>query len=173
MDINKGLTDKERRRLRVEHASSHKLLKRIAIAMDHYFLDPVIGFLFPGFGDFTALLLSIPYIWFSLTVVRSIPLTMAVMYNMLIDVLVGFIPVLGDILDIFDRSYWKNYLLITAFVEEDKATIIEVRKKALFFSIAVVLLLLIIGLLLFSLYKTFGWVATALLGLWEVIIAYF
>lgn len=75
--------------------------------------------------------LAMPFIYYSLCVVRSIPLTLAVIYNVLLDVLIGAIPFVGNVLDIFKRSYLSNLRLITGYIEDDKEIISKVRKKAL------------------------------------------
>lgn len=130
--------------MRVKQSFSYRILDTIARWMDNYFLDPIIGFLFPGFGDVVSGVLSAPYIYFSLTVVRSVPLTLAVTFNVLLDMLIGSIPFLGDVLDIFDRSYRKNYRLITGFVEGDKRMISEVNRKTAWMIIAIILCLVLI-----------------------------
>ena len=66
--------------------------------MDRYYLDALIGVI-PGWGDAIALLSVVPFVYFSLRVIRSIPLTLAVLNNALRDVLMGMIPFfVGDII---------------------------------------------------------------------------
>ena len=98
--------------------------------MDKYYLDPLIGLIPGGVGDTISSLLAFPFIYYSLCVVKSIPLTLAVIYNILIDVMLGAIPVIGNVFDIFKRSYVDNLKLITGYIEDDKEIISKVRKKA-------------------------------------------
>ena len=63
--------------------------------------------------------------------VKTAKLTLAVIYNVLLGVLIGAIPFVGNVLDIFKRSYLNNLRLITGYIEDDKEIISKVRKKAL------------------------------------------
>ena len=111
--------------------SSYRIMVKTAKYMDQYYLDPLIGLIPGGVGD----VLRVPWPCRSSTtvcrVVRSIPLTLAVIYNVLLDVLIGAIPFVGNVLDIFKRSYLSNLRLITGYIEDDKEIISKVRKKAL------------------------------------------
>ena len=54
---------------------------------------------------------------------------MTILRNILIDILVGIIPYLGIILDVFHKSYRKNFNLIVGFVNDDRNIIREVNQK--------------------------------------------
>jgi hypothetical protein len=84
--------------------------------------------------------LSVPFLFVSLFKVRSISLTLAVLYNIMVDCFIGLTPVLGDILDVLYRSYAKNYRLIVGFVEDDAEVIDEVRRSAWKSAIMIVIL---------------------------------
>lgn len=135
---------KEAKRQRMMERSSYRLMASTAKYMDKYFLDPIIGFLIPGVGDLLTSALALPFVYYSLCVVKSIPLTLAVINNILIDTMIGCIPWVGDILDIFKRSYVDNLRLITGFIEDDKEIINKVRKKALATAIVIVILCCVI-----------------------------
>ncbi len=121
---------KLQRQMEIEKSISYRLIKGISTLMDKHFLDPIIG-LFPGAGDVLSSLASIPFIYVSLFKVRSIPLTLAVLSNTLIDVLIGLIPFwIGDFCDCFYHSNLKNFKLITGFVEDDKEIIDQVNRRA-------------------------------------------
>lgn len=115
----------------VKSSGEYKLLKNISLFMDTFFLDPILGFFVPGLGDVITATLTIPFIYTSIFKLRSVPLTLAIVYNSLIDMLVGLVPVVGDIGDIIIRSYKKNYKLIVGYVEEDPEVMYEIRDKAL------------------------------------------
>ena len=121
---------KEQERVAKKEAKREKMVKT-AKYMDKYYLDPLIGLIPGGVGDVLSSSLAMPFIYYSLCVVRSIPLTLAVIYNVLLDVLIGAIPFVGNVLDIFKRSYLSNLRLITGYIEDDKEIISKVRKKAL------------------------------------------
>lgn len=126
------IRDKEERRRVLEEDDSYVLVRGIATLMDKWFLDPIIGFFIPAFGDALTSVMTLPYIYVSLFKIKSIPLTLAIIYNALMDALIGSIPFfIGDVLDALHRSYKKSYALIVGFVEDDKNVIREVNGKAL------------------------------------------
>lgn len=136
--------EKERKRRVIETETSYVIIKSISKLMDGFYLDAILGFFIPGIGDILNAILTIPFIFVSLFKVKSITLTLAVIYNSLIDIAIGMIPILGDICDIFIRSYKKNYRLIVGYVEDDQEIIKQVRKDALKTIIIIGILCLII-----------------------------
>ena len=135
---------KEEKLRELQESDSYKLISFITTLADKYFLDPIIG-LFPVVGDFITSVVGLPFIYVTLVKVRSIPLTLAVIYNYLIDMLLGCIPFwIGDILDIFNRAHIKNMKLITHYVQDDKETVNEVNSKALRTTILIVILSIVI-----------------------------
>ena len=140
------LTEKKlQRRLYLEqHSKSYRLIKTLTKWMDNYYLDPILG-LIPTAGDLISATLVIPYLYVSLFKVRSVPLTLAILCNLLMDVAMGIIPFwIGDILDFFHKSYVRNYELIVGFVEGDKKIIHKVNKRALWMIFLIVLLCFLI-----------------------------
>ena len=73
------------KRQQILQSTSYKMLERIAIYMDTYHLDPIIG-LIPGIGDLISAILAIPFIYYSLFTLKSIPLTLAIINNILLDI---------------------------------------------------------------------------------------
>ena len=129
---------------------TYHLILGIAKVMDKCYLDPVIGFLLAGAGDTLTTVMTLPYLYFSLFKVKSVPLTLAVLCNALLDMLIGMVPFfIGDVLDVFYRSYSRSSRLITGFVEKDEAVMKEVNRKAWLMGFAVVLL----SCLLYGLFK--------------------
>ena len=119
--------------------------------MDRYYLDALIGFV-PGWGDAIAVLSVVPFIYFSLRVIRSIPLTLAVLNNALRDVLMGLIPFfVGDIIDFFHRANIQNMEMIQGFVDGDETIIRQVNQRAWQSAVVLVVLLLLIGLMIWAL----------------------
>ena len=148
------ITKREAKRQKMMSRPSYQILVKTAKYMDKYYLDPISGFLLPGgIGDTISSVAALPFIYYSLCIVKSIPLTLAVIYNILIDILIGTIPYfIGDILDVFKRSYIDNLSLITGYIEDDKEIINKVRKKAfvtvMFIAIICFLIYLVIKLAL-------------------------
>ncbi len=61
--------------------------------------------------------------------------------DILMDVLIGAIPFyIGDVLDVFKRSYVENLKLITGYIEDDKEIINKVNKKAFWTAVFIVVL---------------------------------
>lgn len=138
---------KEEKRKELEESLSYRMTKGISTAMDKYFLDPLIGFV-PGLGDIISSLCVVPFIYVTAVKVRSLPLTLAVIYNVLVDAAIGLIPFwIGNILDFFNRAYVKNMRLIVGYVEDDRTVINEVNRKAVRTGILIAVFCFIIYLL--------------------------
>ena len=131
---------KEAKRQELLNLPLYHLMDKTARCMDKYCLDPILGFIPGGVGDVLSSLAAAPFVYFCLCKVKSIPLTLAVIYNILMDVLVGAIPFLGNIFDFFKRSYIANLKLITGYVEDDKEIISKVHKKAFWTAVLIVVL---------------------------------
>ena len=128
-----------------ENDPLYRLIRTIKNVMDRYYLDPFIGLFFPTVGDIFSSVMTLPFLTISLFKVKSLPLTLAILYNMLMDTMLGIIPLwIGDLLDIFNRSYSKNYRLIVGFVEGDQEVIQEVNRKAVLTAVGILVLCFII-----------------------------
>ncbi len=116
----------------------YSAIKTITNIMDKKYLDPVVGFFFPALGDTLMSVLIIPYLYISVFKIKSLGLTLAIILNTLVDVIVGLIPYgIGDILDIFNRSYSKNLRLIDGFIRRDEKVVKEVNRKAWIFAVLI------------------------------------
>ena len=144
----------EIRQLRRRQLMDNKVYQTMNILtryMDRYYLDALVG-LIPGWGDAIALLCVVPFVYFSLHIIKSIPLTLAILNNALRDVLLGMIPFfVGDVIDIFHRANVQNMAMIQGFVDGDKAIIRKVNKRALQSAVGLIVLLLLIGLMIWML----------------------
>ena len=137
--------EKEAKRDALMSTTSYRIMDKTAKYMDKYFLDPIIGLIPGGVGDVLSSFLAIPFIYFALVQVKSIPLTLAGICNVLKDALLGSIPFfIGDIIDVFNRSYVANLRLITGYVNDDKTVIHEVNRKATWSAIFIVILCVLI-----------------------------
>ena len=105
----------------IRNSASYKLVHAIALWMDRCLLDPLIGLVLPGFGDALTSVLAVPYLYLSIVKLKSIPLTLAIVCNILLDVLIGIIPYIGVVGDVFKRAFTRNAVLIKGYVEGDKA----------------------------------------------------
>ena len=139
------------RRKRLMDNKAYQTMEGLTRYMDRYYLDALIGVI-PGWGDAVTLLCVVPFVYFSLRVIKSIPLTLAVLNNALRDVLMGMIPFyIGDVIDIFHRANIKNMQMIQGFVDGDEAIIKQVNQRAWQSAIVLIVLLLLIILMIWLL----------------------
>ncbi len=146
----------EKRELRRKRLMGNKVYQTMNVLtryMDRYYLDALIGFI-PGWGDAIALLSVVPFVYFSSKVIKSIPLTLAILNNALRDVLMGMIPFfVGDVIDFFHRAHIQNMQMIQGFVDGDEAVIKQVNTRAWQSAIVLVVLLLLIALMVWALVR--------------------
>lgn len=148
------------RRRQLKQSTAYRALRTTAKTMDKYGLDPLMGLLPGGIGDLLSALLALPAIYMAAVEVRSLPLTLAVIFNILRDVAIGLIPFwIGDAIDFFNRSYLQNLRLIVGFVEEDEGITGEVNRKAAWLGAGIFLLCAAIVLLAMLATRAAGWVA--------------
>lgn len=146
-------------RMRAGQSRTYRMLWYLTKWMDKYHLDPILGFVIPGgIGDFLTSLLGLPFIYVSAVKVRSLPLTLAVIFNILCDIAIGLIPFcIGDFFDVFNRSFLQNFRLIMGFVEGDKGIISEVNAKAVGTAVFIVVFCLVIYYLASLAFKAASW----------------
>ena len=138
------------RRQRLMDNKAYQTMQSLSRYMDRYYLDALIGAI-PGWGDAIALICVVPFVYFSSRVIKSIPLTLAVLNNALRDVLLGMIPFfLGDIIDIFHRANIQNMQMIQGFVDGDEAVIKQVNQRAWQSAIVLIILLLLIAVMIWA-----------------------
>ena len=139
------------RRKRLMDNRAYQIMGRLTRLMDRYYLDALIGII-PGWGDAIALLSVVPFVYFSMRIIKSTPLTLAILNNALRDVLLGMIPFfVGDVIDIFHRANIQNLEMIQGFVDGDEVVIKQVNRRALQSVIGLIVMLLLIGLMIWLL----------------------
>ena len=139
------------RRKRLMDNRAYQTMQGLTRYMDRYYLDALIGVI-PGWGDAITLASAVPFVYFSARVIRSVPLTLAVLNNALRDVLMGMIPFfVGDIIDFFHRANIQNMQMIQGFVDGDEAIIKQVNQRAFQSAIVLAVLLLLIALMIWAL----------------------
>ena len=124
----------------IRNSASYKLVHAIALWMDRRLLDPLIGLVLPGFGDALTSVLAVPYLYLSIVKLKSIPLTLAIVCNILLDVLIGIIPYIGVVGDVFKRAFTRNAAMIKGYVEGDRAIMQEIDRKAVGMAFLIVIL---------------------------------
>ena len=118
------------RRKRLMDNKAYQTMQGLSRYMDRYYLDALIGII-PGWGDAIALLCVVPFVYFSSRVIKSIPLTLAVLNNALRDVLLGM-------------------AMIQGFVDGDETIIKQVNQRAWQSAIVLIVLLLFIALMIWA-----------------------
>ena len=151
--------DKDEKRLlqrkRLMDNKVYQTMNDITRYMDLYYLDAIIGII-PGWGDVITMFCVVPFIYFSTRVIKSIPLTLAIINNALRDVLLGMIPFfIGDVIDVFHRANTKNMAMIQGFVDGNVTVTKEVNQKAIQSAVILIILLILIALMIWAL-ASFG-----------------
>lgn len=138
-------------RQRLKDSKVYRAMEGLERYMDRYYLDAIVGFI-PGWGDAFSLFCAAPFVYFSARVIKSVPLTLAVVNNALRDILLGLIPFfVGDIIDAFYRSNVRNMAMVRGFVEGDEAVIKTVNQRAWQAAAVLIVLLALIGLMIWLL----------------------
>ena len=87
--------------------------------LDRFGIDPLLGFFVPGLGDILGMALGM-YLVVIAAQRKVAPVVMARMFlNLTTDMLIGAVPVAGDLGDLAYRANKKNLALIEASVERD------------------------------------------------------
>lgn len=149
-----------RNREEIKNRKEFAMLQTVAKYMDRYNLDGIIG-LVPYVGDYFSAVALIPFAYVTLFVVKSVPLTLAVINNCLRDILIGMIPfMIGNIIDFFHKSNLQSMNMIIGYVEGDKETVKAVRRSALLSVIIMVILITLIVLMAILLVKLGAWIVS-------------
>ena len=150
------VSKKEVRKQRLLNSKSYRMMKKVALYMDQYYLDGVAGLVPGGLGDMMASAFALVHVYFSLYKLRSVPLTLAVLNNAMRDVPMGMLPFfVGDVIDFFNKSHAKNMKLIDGYIYNDPHVVHELHRKAWQSAAVLVLLLVaIVGMVWFLVWLT-------------------
>jgi hypothetical protein len=97
-------------------------IRTITRWLDDRFIDPIIGFLLPGFGDVVPLAFGL-YVLVTAARRRVPPVVLARMIlNVGIDALVGVVPILGDVFDVAFKAHKRNAELLVERHGEPRGT---------------------------------------------------
>ena len=138
------LTDATRKELLA--SKSFKTINGIKTLMDTFLLDPVVG-LFSSVGDLLTGVLALPSLYFAFFKVKSVRLTLACLFNTIMDMLVGLVPLLGDVFDFFSRSYKKNVNLIVGYVNNEEEAVRQAKVKSVWAGVLVLVLIAVLYLI--------------------------
>ena len=157
-DVASEYLEEESRQAETLAESTSFTLMYYAKKYDDWFLDPIVGFFIPGFGDLLSSIANLPALYVATCKLHSIKLTIVIIYLTILDLIVGAIPFAGDIVDAFFKSNKMAYRLIVGYVEHDEETIEEINRK----TVQAVIVLAIIGFILYAFYtlimKIYDWI---------------
>ncbi|MCW9708514.1 DUF4112 domain-containing protein [Fodinibius salsisoli] len=117
-------------------------------------LDPIIS-LIPGAGDWLAGMISSYFILLGVRADLPPSVLLRMGFNVLLDIVIGSIPLLGDLFDVSWKANLRNAELLEEYQNDAQSA--EQHSRWMLWSIAAVLILLIIGLLLLI-----GWLIASL-----------
>ncbi|MGK7371156.1 MAG: DUF4112 domain-containing protein [Candidatus Halalkalibacterium sp. M3_1C_030] len=105
--------------------------KRLANLLDSKFripgtnirfgIDPVIG-LVPGIGDWIGGLASLYFLVYAVTLKAKASVILRMLWNILIDIIIGAIPVLGEIFDVGWKANLRNADLLEDLIHNPEQT---------------------------------------------------
>ena len=94
-------------------------------------LDSIVG-LIPGAGDALMLLVSLRIVWLGKSLGMPSALVVQMVKNSAIDFGLGFVPFIGDIVDVFYKANQKNVRLMEKWwISENKADVDAQTQKKL------------------------------------------
>lgn len=89
-------------------------VRTFARVLDHYGVDAVLGFVLPGVGDVVGSLLGLYIVGIAVRRGVSPVVIVRMLLNLGLDLVIGVVPVLGDLADFAFRANDKNLGLLEA-----------------------------------------------------------
>lgn len=96
-------------------------VRTFARVLDRYGLDAIIGLVLPGIGDVIGSLLGLYIVSIAIRRRVSTVVVMRMVTNLGLDLLVGVVPLVGDVADFAFRANEKNLALLEARTADGKA----------------------------------------------------
>ena len=142
----------------VDGQADIRLAEWLAHGLDTLHIDPILGFFLPGAGDVLGSLLGLVTV--AIAARRRLPriVIARMLLNLSVDGLVGAIPILGDIFDIFHQAHQRNLRLLkrTSQVQARASDWLWVGGAVLLFLAALAAPLVLLGWLISTLVER-GW----------------
>src|SRR5437868_11839412 len=88
-------------------------VRTLARVLDHYLVDPLLGLLLPGAGDLVGSLLGLYIVGVAVRRRMSPVIIARMLLNLALDAVLGFVPLVGDIVDFVYKANDKNVALLT------------------------------------------------------------
>lgn len=133
-------------------------LELITTWLDRRYIDAALGLFLPGAGDTLGALLGL-YGVYAAVEMRVHPMVIArMLVNLAIDAIVGTVPILGVVFDVFFQAHVRNLKLIKERGPQgpaESSDYVVVTGAVLLFLFALALPLILLGLLIALLMKAF------------------
>ncbi len=127
--VEKYMEEERNQAEKLADSSSFQLVW-LAKKYDDWFLDPLVGFVLPGVGDLISSAAILPALYIALFKIRSLKLAFAIFYIGILDLVVGAIPMAGDIIDAFYKANKKAARWIVGYVDNDSIVKEEVNSAS-------------------------------------------
>ena len=118
-------------------------------------IDPIIGLL-PGIGDWIGGLASLYFLIYAAILEARIPVLLRMLLNILLDVVIGTIPLLGEIFDVSWKANLRNAELLEEHIQNAEQT--EQQSKMVVWSVCIFSVASVFALLYFI-----GWFVITLI----------
>jgi hypothetical protein len=92
-------------------------VKKWAVVLDRYMVDPIVGLLLPGAGDIIGSLLGMYTVSMAFRRKVSPVIIARMLLNLGLDALLGIVPLVGDIVDVGFKANQKNVELLSERTE--------------------------------------------------------
>jgi branched-subunit amino acid ABC-type transport system permease component len=122
---------------------------RIPLTRIRFGVDPILG-LIPVIGDFIGLLLSIPVLMEASRVGAPAELRRRMIRNMVIEAVIGVIPILGDAFDVYWKANTRNTAWLRQWINTQLVPekVVKPKERLVIISLAILLLALLLWWLL-------------------------
>ncbi len=158
------MNKQQQRQHKIDTSRSFQFGKQVKKYLDDYYLDGIIG-LIPVVGSVVSHGFNLVYVYIALFKLRSVRLTLVIVFNGLKDMVLGLIPVLGTVLDFFYKSNKQNFELIEQFAAGNPQTIRQVNQQAMMAGVGIVALFVAMYWLIKWGWWLLMWLANGAMGL--------
>ncbi|RGB40602.1 hypothetical protein C1646_753179 [Rhizophagus diaphanus] len=113
-------------------------IRKIALLLDSlplnginlpFGLESIIGFIIPTIGDFVGLILGLYQIYLISFFDVPLPLLLKMFMHVLIDCIIGIIPVIGDVIDVFYKANIYNMNILETWLRQKYGSNIRIYDK--------------------------------------------
>lgn len=107
-----------RKHLKIAEFLTNLLDTQFSVIGVRFGIDPLLGLL-PGIGDLISFVVSLYLIWIAQHLKVPSDKIAKMIQNIVIDLAIGFIPIIGDLSDVVYRANSKNFKILQAHIPPD------------------------------------------------------